>query len=165
MTKLTKILTIAFLFQCYIGQACRCAPPQDHDKLIERSFNNYENIYTGEIIKKNHELWIIVNEVFKGDLKPGQELKTGYQGNSCSYYFRERGMAIFYGTIIDNEFFASICSPTRMFERPYLFPVPSPPEPDSENDSDAQKQRWKEYEKTERQRLEYEIEQLRKRKN
>jgi len=164
MTGLTKILTTIFILQSVFGFACDCSPIKDHDKLIESSFNYYDQIFIGEIIEIDNELWIEVTEVFKGDLTQEQLLKTGFEGHSCSYHFGQKGFALFYGTVRTNEFFASICSPTRMFDKPYLYPPP-PPLPESKPDPKGDKQRMVNYENAEKKRLEYEIEQLRKRKN
>ena len=165
MTGLTKILTTIFILQSVFGFACDCSPIKDHDKLIESSFNYYDQIFIGEIIEIDNELWIEVTEVFKGDLTQDQLLKTGFEGHSCSYHFGQKGFALFYGTVKTNEFFASICSPTRMFDKPYLYPPPPPPLPESKPDPKVDKQRMVNYENTEKKRLEYEMEQLRIRKN
>ena len=158
----SQILILIFILQAVPGLACECSPLKDHDKLIEASFSYYEEIFTGTIVKKDNELWIVIKEVFKGDLDIGQVLKPGYEGSSCDYYFAEEGVGLFYGFVTDKSFYASMCSPTRMFKRPYLYPPPPPPIPGHEVDDKAEKLKMKEYEDRERKRLLYEIEELRK---
>lgn len=164
MTELTRILTIIFALKSVLGLACDCSPLEDHNKLIEFSFNHYEQIFIGEIIEIDNKLWIEAKEIFKGDLIPKQLIKTGIERNSCSYHFKQKGLGLFYGIVTTNSFFASICSPTRMFNRPYLYPPP-PPLLESESNPKGVKQRMINYEKVEKERLEYEIKQLRKRNN
>ncbi|GGE29186.1 hypothetical protein [Psychroflexus planctonicus] len=159
-----KTYTLFFILHFTVGFACNCTPNKDHEKHIESSFNYYDEIFIGEVEKNSNETMIEVQEVFKGDLKTEKMLRAGIKMDSCSYYFGEEGTAIFYGIIVDNTFYASVCSPTRMFSRPYLYPPPPPPVPDSDFDSEKRKRKMTEYLKNEKQRLEYEIDWLRKRK-
>jgi hypothetical protein len=162
MTPLKNILSFILLLQLTVGFACDCSPIKDHDKLIETSFNQYAEIFIGEIFEKDEVLWIKVKEVFKGSLEAGQIIKTGFEGHSCSYYFGLEGLGLFYGQVNENKFFADLCSPTRMFDRPHLYPPPPPPVPGSKHEPEIEKQKMKKYEEVEKKRLEYEIEKLRK---
>ena len=161
MIQLKKIFTCIFLLHSVYGLACDCNPIKDHDQLIESSFKYYPQIFIGEIVERKNIFWIEVQEVFKGEIKIGQRLKTGFEGTSCSFYFGKEGPGLFYGYLYNNEFFADICSPTRTFKDPHLFPPPPPPTPDSDSNSDQEKERFKEYEKLEKKRLRYEIKKLR----
>ena len=162
MMRPAQILILIFMLQSAPALACECAPLEDHDKLIEDSFNYYEEIFIGKIVKDANGLRIEVKEVFKGSLNVGQVLKPGFEGSSCDYYFAEEGDGLFYGLVSGKSFYASICSPTRMFKRPYLYPPPPPPFPGHEVDEKTAEQKMKEYEDKERKRLLYEIEELRK---
>lgn len=142
--------------------ACDCNIIKDHDNFIETSFNHYPTVFIGEIVERNNIFWIEVKEIFKGEIKIGDQLKAGFEGTSCSFYFGKEGLGLFYGYIKNNEFFTDICSPTRTFENPHLFPPPPPFNPDSnsDRDRDQEKERMEEYEKLEKKRLQYEIEVL-----
>lgn len=162
MMRTSQILLLIFIFQSAWAIACECSPLEDHDKLIEESYSYYEDIFIGKVVKAANELRIEVMEVFKGNLNVGQVLKPGYEGSSCDYYFAEEGDGLFYGLVSAKRFYASMCSPTRMFKRPYLYPPPPPPLPGRELDEKAEERKMKEYEEKERKRLLYEIEELRK---
>jgi hypothetical protein len=164
MTGLTKILTTIFILHTTLGLACDCSPTKDHDKLIESSFNYYQEIWIGKVVNKNNEIWIEVQAVFKGTLETGEILKAGFEGHSCAFYFGQEGLGLFYGLVIEKEFFADLCSPSRMFDYPHLYPPPPPPIPGSNYDSEREKQKMDEYERIEKKRLHYEIGELRKRK-
>ncbi|SFU42105.1 hypothetical protein SAMN05216480_10343 [Pustulibacterium marinum] len=155
-------MPIVFILQSVYGLACECPPIKDHDLYIESSFHYYSYIFIGEIVKRDHQLWIEVQEVFKGNVKVGQILKAGHTADSCAYYFDREGMGLFYGSVEEKEFFATLCSPTRMFDKPYLYAPPPPPMPNSPNTPEQEKKEMKAYENTEKKRLEYEIEALRK---
>ena len=162
MTPLKNIFTLILFLQLTLGFACDCSPIKDHDKLIETSFDQYAEIFIGEIFEKDGALWIKIQEVFKGNLEVDQVLKTGVEGHSCSYHFGLKGLGLFYGKVNQNAFFADICSPTRMFDRPHLYPPPPPPVPDSKYDPEIEKQKMEDYVETEKKRLEYELKALRK---
>jgi hypothetical protein len=159
-----KILTLVFLvFKSGFTLACDCAPHNNHDTLIERSFEVYPFIFIGTVIQSNQNKVIEVLEVFKGDLQEGQKLGAGFDGNSCSLSFVAEGKILFYGHIRNSVCFASICSPTRMFERPYLYPPPPPPVPGTDIEYDAEKA-LKEHGEAEKKRLKHEIAELKRRK-
>lgn len=143
MKGLTKIFAAIFLLQSMFGLACDCSPLKDHDKLIEACFNYYPIVFIGNVVEKDSELWIEVKEVFKGNLQTGQMLKAGFETHSCAYYFGETGMGLFYGYVKEKEFTADLCSPTRMFDRPHLYPPPppAPPIPDPEYNPEVEKQK------------------------
>lgn len=162
MNKSLYILLALMTLHSLNGLACDCITLKNHDKLIESSYSYYDQIFIGEIVEINSRLWIKVKEVFKGDLKAKQLINIGFEGHSCSYYFQQKGVGLFYGAVTTNEFFASICSPTRMFDSPNLYP---PPFPGSKPGSKSDKQKMADYEKAEKERLEYEIQQLRTRIN
>ena len=162
MTQLKKIFVFIFILHSVYGLACECGSIKDHDEFIETSFNYYPEIFIGEIVNENNIFWIEVREVFKGEIENGHRIKAGFEGTSCSFYFGKEGRGLFYGYIKNNEFITDICSPTRTFEDPHLYPPPPPPFPDSDSDPEQEKERMEKYEKLEKKRLLYEIERLRR---
>ena len=162
MIFIRNIFFFLILAQSTAVMACECLPDKNHDKYIEESFKTYRQIFIGEIIELDSIILIQVKEVFKGSLKEEQLINIGIEGHSCSYYFGEIGYGLFYGSVIENEFFTDVCSPSRMFDNPRLYPPPPPPLPGSTPDPEGERKKMIEYQKAEKEILEYEIEQLRK---
>ena len=160
MKQLSIIATLLLVLTTFSGKACDCAPSEDHDQLILNSYNEYPNIFIGEVFEDEGLFKVRIIEVFKGNLVFGISYKPGLDSNSCSFHFgKKKDIVLFYGEVRDTILYASLCSPTRSFLHPYLYP---PPPPNPNLSKRKQKVRMEEYETAEKERLTYEINQLRK---
>ena len=164
MNRLRKILSISLVLSSIGVFACDCDVHNDHDTVIQQAIKDYPYIFIGKVQKDENELWLEVTEVFKGELQPGQSLKLGFKNNSCAFHFGMEGTILIYGELDQNLLFANICSPTRYFVKPYLYPPPAPPVPRIKPNPEEEKEKWLRYQETEKIRLEYEVAQLRKTK-
>ena len=73
-------MTTIFILQSVFGFACDCSPIKDHDKLIESSFNYYDQIFIGEIIeidRQNNRAKVKEINMIKKHIKTTKEKKGG----------------------------------------------------------------------------------------
>ncbi len=102
-----------------------------------------ELIFVGEITldENNHDLYIKVTEVFKGELEVGQEIH-GLNLMYCTPFVSTSGKWLLYGHLENGNFRMYECGLSRSFIKPYenstFFPIPDPP-PQNESEDEKMK--------------------------
>jgi hypothetical protein len=134
MIKILQFLLVTLVFKPSLIYACDCSPIVDYKQVLQASFRENSHVFTGVVIEINNEFWIEVNEVFKGDLKGCQLIRTQSNYSSCSFSFNKEGFGLFYGDFYKNNFHSNICGLTRLYNSPIVIP-PSPPRPGIEVDT------------------------------
>jgi len=114
--------------------ACDCAPIKNADRALDHEFKFVDDVFIGDVKWFNNDSTtyeVIVCEVFKGDLKPGQKIK-GVNKGLCGPFVLKTGEWIFLGTYSTN-FKVHDCGLTTKLDEPWtILPPPPPPETEEE---------------------------------
>ena len=125
--------------------ACDCAPINNVDRALDHEYKFVDDVFVGDVKWFDNDstnFEIIVCEVFKGDLKPGQKIK-GINEGLCGPFVFKTGEWIFLGTY-SNKFKVHDCGLTTDLDEPWtILPPPPPPETEKELGQDWL-DKWKE---------------------
>lgn len=131
---LRKLVTSILLLVTISTLACDCAPIKYVDRAIENEYKFVDDVFIGDVkwIDDDSTYYeIIVCEVFKGDLRPGQKIK-GINKGLCGPYVFKTGEWILLGTY-SNEFKVHDCGLTTNLAEPWNI-LPPPPSPETESE-------------------------------
>ena len=124
---------------------CNCAPIENWRSATEAEFQIVDLVFVGDVQRIDEEgsgYEIVVCEVFKGNLLPGERI-SGINPKTCNPVVDRKGQWLFFGEKSDqNRFKQNICGLTNHLMEP-VRQLPPPPPPDSGIDYEEYKRTWK----------------------